>query len=47
MSDAEADFVLDAVRFVAAHGWKYLPQYAFYADSGEWKHRCARRQTFA
>ncbi len=39
MSDAEVDFVLAAVRFVAAHGWKYLPQYSFYADSGEWKHR--------
>jgi hypothetical protein len=32
-------YVLDAVAFVAAHGWRFMPHYIFYADTGEWRHR--------
>jgi selenocysteine lyase/cysteine desulfurase/tRNA(Ile)-lysidine synthase TilS/MesJ len=37
--DKEAvDFVLEAITFVAEHGWKFLPQYTFYPETGEWYH---------
>lgn len=36
-------FVLDAVMFVANHGWKLLPLYAFLPATGEWRHRSAKR----
>jgi len=39
ISDAEAQFLIQSVLFVAQHGYKLLPQYGFYVDSGEWKHR--------
>lgn len=39
MSDEEADFVLDAVRFVSTYGWAFLPLYAYDANTGEWRHR--------
>jgi len=31
-------FVVDAVKFVAMHGWKLLPQYTVDVKSGEFKH---------
>jgi selenocysteine lyase/cysteine desulfurase/tRNA(Ile)-lysidine synthase TilS/MesJ/thiol-disulfide isomerase/thioredoxin len=37
--DEECDRIVDAVDFVATHGWKFLPAYSFYADTGEWRHR--------
>ena len=38
-------YVLDAVLFVAEHGWRLLPQYRFNYKTGEWKHvsRCISR----
>uniref|UniRef100_A0A0V0J287 tRNA 2-thiocytidine biosynthesis protein TtcA n=2 Tax=Schistocephalus solidus TaxID=70667 RepID=A0A0V0J287_SCHSO len=39
MSDEEADFVFDAVRFVATYGWAFLPLYTYEATTGEWHHR--------
>ena len=39
LSDAEADYVVEAVRFVAAHGAAFLPLYAFDVDTGAWTHR--------
>jgi selenocysteine lyase/cysteine desulfurase len=36
MDDAEADFIVDAVRFVAAHGRAFLPLYDFDVHSGQW-----------
>jgi len=36
---ADAAFLRDAVLFVARHGWRLLPAYTFYADTGEWRHR--------
>jgi len=38
-SDAEVDFVLNAVVAVAQHGWTLLPSYDFDATSGEWRFR--------
>jgi len=32
-------FILDAVAFVAAHGWKLLHLYHFDPESGLWRHR--------
>ena len=34
MDDAEADFVIDAVEFVATHGYRFLPLYSFDANTG-------------
>jgi selenocysteine lyase/cysteine desulfurase len=39
ISDAEAEFILRAVEWVAAHGWKLLPYYEFDALTGDWRHR--------
>lgn len=38
-SDAEVDYILDAVCAVADHAWKLLPLYRFNTRTGEWKHR--------
>jgi selenocysteine lyase/cysteine desulfurase/tRNA(Ile)-lysidine synthase TilS/MesJ len=38
MDTAELEYVLAAVNFVAADGWKLLPQYKFNHKSGVWKH---------
>ncbi|KAL3661675.1 hypothetical protein V7S43_013434 [Phytophthora oleae] len=34
----EVDYVLEAVHFVANHGWKFLPQYDFDCRTGVWRH---------
>jgi len=39
VSEAELEFVLDAVDFVAARGWALLPLYRFDPRSGRWWHR--------
>jgi len=39
MDDAEAAFVVDAVQFVAAQGYRFLPLYAFDPGTGMWSHR--------
>jgi selenocysteine lyase/cysteine desulfurase len=39
MDDAEAGFVTDAVEFVARHGHRFLPLYAFDPATGLWSHR--------
>ena len=36
---ATVRYVLDALLFVAEHGWKLLPQYTCDAASGEWRLR--------
>ncbi|KAF7256889.1 hypothetical protein EG68_05595 [Paragonimus skrjabini miyazakii] len=38
-TDAEVDFVLDAMKFVATHGWVFLPLYRYNPATGEWIHR--------
>jgi len=39
MDDAEADYVIEAVRFVAQHGHRYLALYDFDLTTGTWSHR--------
>lgn len=43
MSDDEVEYVLAAVRAVAAHGWRALPQYRFDTRTGECKHASRAR----
>ncbi|VDN96716.1 unnamed protein product, partial [Rodentolepis nana] len=38
MPDDEADFVLEAVCFIAEYGWAFLPLYTYDTMTGEWKH---------
>jgi len=40
MDDAEADFVIDAVEFLATHGHAFLPLYDFDLNTGTWTHEC-------
>jgi selenocysteine lyase/cysteine desulfurase len=42
MDDVDADYVIDAVRFVARSGHRFLPQYRFDALTGAWEHEAAR-----
>jgi selenocysteine lyase/cysteine desulfurase len=44
MDDVEADFVMDAVEFVAEQGHRFLRLYAFDAETGAWSHREYREQ---
>jgi selenocysteine lyase/cysteine desulfurase len=37
-SKEEVDYVLDAILFIAEHGWKFLPQYWMNVESGEYMH---------
>ena len=39
MDDAEADYVIDAVLFLAEYGHRFQPQYRFDTRSGIWAHR--------
>ncbi len=39
LSDAVADYIVDAVLLVARHGWRLLPDYRFDTASGLWTHR--------
>ena len=34
----EIDYILEALEFVSNHGWKFMPQYIFNHETGEWKH---------
>jgi len=38
-SELEIDFLLEAVKWVAAHGHKILPLYLFNRETGEWHHK--------
>lgn len=39
ISDAVARHIVDAVLFVATHGWALLPEYRFEPHTGLWRHR--------
>jgi hypothetical protein len=39
MDDAEANYVIDAVHFIARHGFRFLTLYDFDICSGTWSHR--------
>jgi len=41
MDDAEADYLIESVAFVAEHGRRFLPLYRFELASGVWTHRDA------
>lgn len=42
ITDTTFRFLLDAVHFVAQHGWKLLPDYRFDLATGQWHHRRGR-----
>lgn len=42
MDDAEAEYVIEAVAFVAEHGHRFLPRYRFRVRSGTWEHEDGR-----
>ncbi len=42
MDDAEANYLIAAVEFVARHGERFLPLYKFHVRSGTWAHRDGR-----
>ncbi|MCL2781945.1 MAG: aminotransferase class V-fold PLP-dependent enzyme, partial [Actinomycetia bacterium] len=39
ISDAVADYLIEAVGIIAADGWRFLPDYTFDPASGLWRHR--------
>jgi len=39
ISEAVFRFIVEAVRLVAEHGWRLLPQYRFDVERGVWRHR--------
>ncbi|MFK7929428.1 MAG: aminotransferase class V-fold PLP-dependent enzyme [Myxococcota bacterium] len=39
------DFIVQAVHFIAKHGWRFLPDYTFDMDSGQWTHRDGKGPT--
>lgn len=42
ISEEVFEFILDAVDWVAEHGWKLVPEYEFCPSSGQWHHRAGR-----
>jgi len=44
MDDAEANYLIDAVDFVAEHGHRFIPLYHFELDTGTWTHAKSRAQ---
>jgi len=42
MDDTDADYVIDAVRFVASAGHRFLPGYRFDPMTGAWQHEAAK-----
>lgn len=42
ISETVFNFLLDAVGFIARHGWKMIPHYRFSPQSGQWVHRKGR-----
>ena len=39
MDDIEADYILDAIEFVADQGYRFLPLYNFDMATGAWLHK--------
>ncbi len=39
MDDAEADYVIEAIEFLAEYGHRFLPLYEFDLSTGAWTHR--------
>jgi selenocysteine lyase/cysteine desulfurase len=45
LDEAEVDYLAEAVLFVAEHGVRFLPLYAFNVETGAWTHRAGRPET--
>ncbi|KAA8497835.1 putative cysteine desulfurase [Porphyridium purpureum] len=43
-TDFIADYIIDAVIFVARHGWRFLPEYSLNVKTGMWSYRYGRSQ---
>jgi selenocysteine lyase/cysteine desulfurase len=39
LPQSAVDYILASIDWISRHGYKLLPLYGFYIDSGEWKHR--------
>merc|ERR1719412_37934 len=37
-TNEEIEYIYEALNFVADYGWKFMPQYIFNHETGEWKH---------
>lgn len=44
MTPDEVAFIQQAVIFVSENGWKFLPEYIFYEDTAEWRHRTIKNK---
>ena len=42
--ECRVDFVLEAIKFICEHGWKFLPQYNFSIESGTFMHVLKSKQ---
>ncbi|CAF3345142.1 unnamed protein product [Rotaria socialis] len=38
-TDEEIDYIFNAIEFIAAHGWKFLPLYTYDPTTASWSHR--------
>jgi selenocysteine lyase/cysteine desulfurase len=47
MEEEEVEYIMDAVVFVAEHGYKFLRDYNFNLNTGEWKHKSYASTTTA
>jgi hypothetical protein len=43
--ETRVDFVLEAIKFICEHGWKFLPQYNFNIESGKFTHVLKNKQS--
>lgn len=39
MSEQRISFILNAIKFVCEHGWRFLPFYICNLETGEFRHR--------
>jgi selenocysteine lyase/cysteine desulfurase len=39
ISDDEFQFIVEAVKLIASHGWRMLPRYRFETETALWRHR--------
>ena len=44
LTPEEVRFLQRAVVFVSEFGWKFLPEYVFYEDTAEWRHRSIKNK---
>ena len=44
MTPEEVKFIQRALVFVSEDGWKFLPEYVFFEDTGEWRHKSMKNK---